>query len=328
MISSTRHHQGVSPRWGSEYYGMPISQGDAQGVALGYRVDAPLARKTLCTNGATLITTLRTKGAKPVSPGHRAGSPTINHITSPERAKPNHIARWVTPRWGLECCGVVGSQGDAQGYRVDAPLARKTLCTNGATLITTLRTKGAKPVSPGHRPGSPAITHIPSPERAKPNHIARWVTPRWGLECCGVVGSQGVALGYRVDAPLARKTLCANGATLIITLRANGAKPVSPWHRPGSPAITHIPSPERAKPNHIARWVTPRWGLECCGVVGSQGVALGYRVDAPLVRKTLRTKGAKPVSPGHRPGSPANGPIHNAARRDIRRIPDRPRRWR
>ena|ERR1035437_7334305 len=192
MISSTRHHQGVSPRWGSEYYGMPISQGDAQGVALGYRVDAPLARKTLCTNGATLITTLRTTGAKPVSPGNRPGSPAITHIPSPERAKPNHIARWVTPRWGLECCGVVGSQGDALGYRVDAPLARKTLrakgatprfprtngaepdssCTNGAN-PDLLCTKGAKPVSPGQRPGSPAITHIPSPERAKPNTEAR-----------------------------------------------------------------------------------------------------------------------------------------------------------
>ena len=81
-----------------------------------------------------------------------------------------------------------------------------------------------------------------------------------------------------------------------------GASPSgSQLHCSGSP----VRDAERAKPNHIARWVTPRWGLECCGVVGSQGVALGYRVDAPLARKTLRTKGAKPVSPGHRPGSPA-----------------------
>src|ERR1035437_1554021 len=75
--------------------------------------------------------------------------------------------------------------------------------------------------------------------------------------------------------------------------RANG-----PIHHAARRDIRRI---ERAKPNHIARWVTPRWGLECCGVVGSQGVALGYRVDAPLARKTLRTKGANPISLGHRP---------------------------
>lgn len=51
--------------------------------------------------------------------------------------------------------------------------------------------------------------------------------------------------------------------------------------------------------------VTPRWGLEYFRVPGPRGDAPGYRVDAPLARNSLRTKGAKPHSLGQRPRSNA-----------------------
>jgi hypothetical protein len=44
-------------------------------------------------------------------------------------------------------------------------------------------------------------------------------------------------------------------------------------------------------------------------VYKDQGVALGCRVDAPLARKSLRTKGAQLVSPGQRPGFPPSPEI-------------------
>ena len=52
-------------------------------------------------------------------------------------------------------------------------------------------------------------------------------------------GSQGVALGWRVVAPLARRDWCANGARLI-----------SLGQRPRNTATTLFPSPERAKPGN------------------------------------------------------------------------------
>ena len=70
--------------------------------------------------------------------------------------------QWVTPRWGLEYFVAFQTQGDALGYRVDAPLARKNL-----------RTKGAKPISLGQRPGNSPPSQLFSPERAKPNIEAR-----------------------------------------------------------------------------------------------------------------------------------------------------------
>jgi hypothetical protein len=48
--------------------------------------------------------------------------------------------------------------------------------------------------------------------------------------------------------------------------------------------------------------VTPRWGLEYLIRSLSRGEAPGYRVDAPLARNSLRTKGAKLYSLGQRPG--------------------------
>ena len=49
----------------------------------------------------------------------------------------------------------------------------------------------------------------------------------------------GVALGWRVVAPLARRDWCANGARLI-----------SLGQRPRNTATTLFPSPERAKPGN------------------------------------------------------------------------------
>ena len=62
------------------------------------------------------------------------------------------------------------------------------------------------------------------------------VLPFQGGECFVGALTQGVALGCRVDAPLARRTLCAKGA-----------KPISPGQRPRNQP-TNTPSPERAKP--------------------------------------------------------------------------------
>ena len=111
----------------------------------------------------------RTKGAKPHSLGQRPGSegqrpgnapPAYN--PSPNGAKPTRGNVWVTPRWGLIVSGWAESRGDAPGYRVNAPLARKNP-----------RTKGAKPVSLGQRPRNSPPSHPSSPERAKPNIEAR-----------------------------------------------------------------------------------------------------------------------------------------------------------
>ncbi len=121
-----------------------------QGDALGYRVDAPLARKNP-----------RTKGAKPHSPGQRPGITPPTGDPSPNGAKPTRGNVWVTPRWGWEIVGRAATRGDAPGYGVDAPLARRNPCT-----------KGAKPHSPGQRPGN-LQSQLFSPERAKPNSVAR-----------------------------------------------------------------------------------------------------------------------------------------------------------
>lgn len=84
--------------------------------------------------------------------------------------------------------------------------------------------------------------------------------------------------------------------------RTNGAKLYSPGQRPGNEHPTYSPSPNGAKPNaRRTTRVTPRWGLGYFHVPGPRGDAPGYRVDAPLARKNLRTKGAKPCSLGQRP---------------------------
>ena len=137
-------------------------------------------------------------GAKHDSPGQRPGTRFPPYFPSPNGAKPNipRAAR-VTPRWGLKSFGVSDPRGEAPGYRVDAPLARKihrfgdpnrlgganqsaisrtngadlviNSRTNGTDLVINSRTNGAKPDSPGHRPGSTAPTHSSSPNGAKPN---------------------------------------------------------------------------------------------------------------------------------------------------------------
>ena len=83
------------------------------------------------------------------------------------------------------------SQGDALGYRVNAPLARWKIGANGTKSASsqggTLDRRGAVPLahlppvsrpssaptahplySPGHRPGNAPVNQSPSPERAKP----------------------------------------------------------------------------------------------------------------------------------------------------------------
>ena len=74
------------------------------------------------------------------------------------------------------------------------------------------------------------------------------VTPRWGLKYSVTFLTQGAALGYRVDAPLARKIARTKGATPVTIPRTKGAKPCSLGHRPRFDAPPIIPSPERAKP--------------------------------------------------------------------------------
>jgi hypothetical protein len=126
------------------------------------------------------------------------------------------------------------SRGDAPGYRVDAPLARKKPRTKGAKP----HSLGQRPRSEGHRPGNAPPTGDPSPNGAKPNPRIARVTPRWGLIVSGWAETRGNAPGYRVDAPLARKNP-----------RTKGAKPVSLGQRPRIAPPSHLSSPERAKPN-------------------------------------------------------------------------------
>ena len=81
------------------------------------------------------------------------------------------------------------------------------------------------------------------------------VTPRWGLDYSGDVDSQGVALGYGVNAPLARKSPDVNhfpGVRKMVRIndsifRTIGAKPVSLGQRPRNQTTQPIPSPERAE---------------------------------------------------------------------------------
>ncbi len=175
--------------------------------------------------------------------------------------------------------------------------------------------------------------------------------------------SQGVALGYRVVAPLAQNT----GATqplgrlnryVALISQPEGLPPVSPGQRPGNSAPHKMICPEWAKPgpghvqardleSTIAGNVTEIGRVahgESSGAVtvrvlpfqgedglfgpSSQGVALGYRVVAPLARKAtsamvnarrwanhvrdvhgmrsvLQPEGLPPVSPGQRPGNSA-----------------------
>jgi REP element-mobilizing transposase RayT len=85
------------------------------------------------------------------------------------------------------------------------------------------------------------------------------VPPLQGLGSAVAARPQGVALGYRVNAPLARgnaRTTSAQispGHRLGMTLpfsppRTKGAQPISPGQRPGSGCHIDDPSPEGAKP--------------------------------------------------------------------------------
>jgi hypothetical protein len=101
----------------------------------------------------------RPNGAQPCSPGQRPGNGQPTYFPSPNGAKPNtRRTGRVTPRWGLENFVASLTRGDAPGYRVIAPLAREMI-----------RPNGAKPDSPGQRPGTTPPPHQPSPSGAKPN---------------------------------------------------------------------------------------------------------------------------------------------------------------
>ncbi len=126
-------------------------------------------------------------GARPGNPVHHPGTTAPVHEFSPNGARPNTRRLSVPPRWGWGCLGAHGpqgdalrTQGDALGYRVVAPLARRYNHTNGTRIIpgsivakpNTLRQRpcpnGAKPCNPGHRPGTTASVHESSPTGPKP----------------------------------------------------------------------------------------------------------------------------------------------------------------
>ena len=67
----------------------------------------------------------------------------------------------------------------------------------------------------------------------------RRVPPLQGWDGLFWASSQGVALGWRVVAPLARQIR-----------QPEGLQPVSPGQRPGNSAIKAFPSPERATPGN------------------------------------------------------------------------------
>ena len=87
--------------------------------------------------------------------------------------------------------------------------------------------------------------------------VVRRVPPLQGGD--GLIGpsSQGVALGYRVVAPLARNS---GGAIVFVpdkvsharrmrsVFQPEGLQPISPGQRPGNPAANRMISPERAEP--------------------------------------------------------------------------------
>ena len=91
------------------------------------------------------------------------------------------VARRVPPLQGWN--GLVGpsSQGDALGWRIIAPLARKTGTARAwvnvtrwlaqfAVLSPVSQPEGLQLVSPGQRPGNSAKNNMVSPERATPGN--------------------------------------------------------------------------------------------------------------------------------------------------------------
>jgi len=157
-------------------------------------------------------------------------------------------------------------------------------------MCTVLQPEGLQPVSPGQRPGNSARHKMIRPERATPGpshaqardpgqtiavnmaenrRVAHGessgavnvqVLPFQGVDGSFGPSSQGVALGYRVLAPLARN---ATGAMvnarrwvnhvrdvhgMCTVLQPEGLQPVSPGQRPGNSARHKMIRPERATP--------------------------------------------------------------------------------
>ena len=196
----TRVVRRVPPLQGGEGLFGPSSQG----VALGWRVVAPLARQTDATptmflarmNGCA-------NGAIPVSPGQRPGDSANDKMISPERAIPG--------------CPLAQARDLEQTIAGSLPL----------------------PVGEDRGEGAQRMAEILEAGVSRMTLSMGWecdrVPPFQGGN--GFIGrlSQGVALGCRVVAPLARKDGCANGA-----------KPISLGQRPRNSAMENFPSPERA----------------------------------------------------------------------------------
>lgn len=161
------------------------------------------------------------------------------------------------------------------------------------------------------------------------------VTPRWGLDYSGDVRSQGVALGYRVNAPLARKNPRANhfpGVRKMVVIddsifRTNGAKPASPRQRPGKNVRNHSPALKgrsRIDENHfpdVRKMVTTSNPIFRTN--GAEPISLGQRPRTNACEWISALKGRNPYTTDHFvgvnkmvPAYPSGSPetLNNAAR--------------
>jgi len=142
--------------------------------------------------------------------------------------------------------------------------------------------------------------------------VVRRVPPLQGGEDLFGASSQGVALGWRVVAPLARRGTSSIALLARMDSCADGAKPVSPRQRLGNPATKNISSPERATPGGPraqVRGVEQTIAGNVAKIIHSRAdsthtpVALGHQ--RPARRRTARAPGRTPRrAPGHQTRQP------------------------
>ena len=95
--------------------------------------------------------------------GYRVGAPLARNTAGVSRLRWSWCGR-VLPFQGGDGLFGLSSQGVALGYRVTAPSARRTTAPNAGFSAPTV----PQLISPGQRPGNSSSTAAISPERAKP----------------------------------------------------------------------------------------------------------------------------------------------------------------
>src|ERR1035437_8924069 len=176
--------------------------------------------------------------------------------------------------------------GRCPGWDGGAPLARKMGEQSKSRVMRADSCGPTAPchpslgIAPGNYPQKPPRANGPIHHAARSDiHAARMMGRAVGAEYRFESISWGDAPGWDGTGALPLKSHVGAMPGPLVAF-ADGSRGSAPETHPQKPprangpihhaARRDIRRIERAKPNHIARWVTPRWGLECCGVVGSQ----------------------------------------------------------